>query len=187
MFARPKMNRRALLAAAFAVAALTPVLISGCGSDDDDGGNQLTFATGVGAGQEIPQPTGNPTANGNATLRVSDDGSTIFLDAVINGGAFTSAVTAAHIHIITNANGTGPVVFPLFNSSGGATFTIPGEIHASFTAADYPPGGIVGIGSFADAVALIRQGLSYINFHTTVNPSGEIRGNFNVHNQGGGS
>jgi hypothetical protein len=171
------MTRRTWIAAATA-AAFTPLLfLAGCGGDDND----LVFVVPMNAANEIPAPQGNPQATGTARVTVSEDGSTIIADITTTGN-FTSGVTAGHIHIITQPNGTGPVVFPLFNRANDGTWS--GHVVKSFSAADFPAGGFPGIPTFADAVNMIRAGNAYVNFHTELNPAGEIRGNLRVHPQG---
>ena len=41
---------------------------------------------------------------------------------------------------------------------------------------DLSPQPGLGIETFADAVAAIREGRTYVNVHTVANPGGEIRG-----------
>ncbi|MBW3625467.1 MAG: CHRD domain-containing protein [Armatimonadetes bacterium] len=179
MFVR-KMNRRTWLAAAVTMAALTPTLfLAGCGGDDDD--DDLILDAILSAANEIPAPQGNPQVTGTTVVTVSEDRSTITVD-VNTAGSFTSPVTGAHIHVITNANGTGPVIFPLFNATQQGNW--PGQLRRILTQADFTPAG--GVETFQQAIDQILNNNTYVNIHTQLNPAGEIRGNLRLrsHHQG---
>jgi hypothetical protein len=97
-------------------------------------------------------------------------------------------ITQAHIHV--GATGTnGPVIFFLctdLDNAGpeGAIVptcqdnTIDGvlEVNGSLTGGELIPRVDEGINDFADAVAAIRNGNTYVNVHTEQVPPGEIRG-----------
>lgn len=65
--------------------------------------------------------------------------------------------TMGHLHRVTNANGTGPVVFPFPN------LTSP----------------IIGTATFSSQAGMdsLKNGFYYANLHTVAYPGGEIRGN----------
>jgi hypothetical protein len=138
------------------------------------GGGDLVFNAAMNAANEIPAPSGNPQATGTAMVTVMEDGSSVALD-VTTTGEFTSNVTAAHIHIITQPNNTGPVVFGFFSAAADGAWT--GHVAKTFTAANFPAGGVAGIATYEDAIAMLRAGKGYVNIHTGTNGAGEIRGN----------
>jgi hypothetical protein len=116
-------------------------------------------------GQEVPPvATG---ATGKGTVVISADGSTITYLVTYTG--LSGAANAAHIH--TGAVGVnGGVILPL---TAGAS-----PMSGTLTSADFAASGSVT--TFAQAVAAIQAGTTYINIHTAANPGGEIRGQIGV-------
>ncbi len=111
--------------------------------------------------QEVPPVV--TAASGAATVVISADESTIWY--VVEYSGLSGALAAAHIH--TGAAGAnGGVILPLAASASPMVGTL--------TAADFTPSG--SITTFAEAVAAIRAGDTYINLHTAANPGGELRG-----------
>lgn len=111
--------------------------------------------------QEVPAVA--TAATGEATVVVSADDSTIWYIVTYSG--LSGALAAAHIH--TGAAGvSGGVILPLVASASPMVGTL--------TAADFAPSGA--ITTFAEAVAAIKAGNTYVNLHTGANPGGEIRG-----------
>jgi hypothetical protein len=104
-------------------------------------------------GQEVPAVS--TTASGASFISLSRDKTNLFLDAVTNG--LSTDANGAHIH--KGAKGiAGPVSINLTTALSGNAVR----------------GSVSGLGAgLADSIAM---GLSYINFHTTANPNGEIRG-----------
>jgi len=110
--------------------------------------------------QEVPAVAGSGT--GDATVVISADGSRITY-AVTYGG-LSGSVVAAHIH--TGAAGAnGGVILPLAQG--------PSPMVGTLGAPDFTPSG--SIATFADAVAAIRAGATYVNVHTAAYPAGEVR------------
>jgi hypothetical protein len=102
-------------------------------------------------------------ATGEATVVISPDDSTIWYRVEYSG--LTGAAVAAHIH--TGAVGVnGGVILPLTVSASPMVGTLTS---ANFTASG-------AVTTFAEAVAAIKAGTTYVNIHTAANPSGEIRG-----------
>ncbi|MEO8208591.1 MAG: CHRD domain-containing protein [Chloroflexota bacterium] len=102
-------------------------------------------------------------ATGEATVVVSSDEATIWY--VVEYSGLSGALVAAHIH--TGAVGAnGGVILPLAASASPMVGTL--------TAANFTPSGA--ITTFAEAIAAIKAGNTYVNLHTAANPSGEIRG-----------
>ncbi|HEY7514301.1 MAG TPA: CHRD domain-containing protein, partial [Vicinamibacteria bacterium] len=117
---------------------------------------------------EVPvRPT---AASGTAGFTI--DGDTVHFSVVVQN--FTS-ITQGHIH--SGAAGVnGPIRVFLFDTrNGGTTFNPTGIVNGvlaegSFTAAD-----VTGV-SFDQLLSEMRAGTAYANFHTTLYPGGEIRG-----------
>ena len=104
-------------------------------------------------------------ADGRASVGITDTAITV----TFNTTGLTGVILA-HIHI--GAVGiNGPVIFPLYSSADGP-FTSP--FTKTVSAADLLPA--PGAQTFAEAVAAIKAGQTYVNIHTTANPNGEIRG-----------
>jgi hypothetical protein len=102
-------------------------------------------------------------ATGEATVVISPDDSTIWY--VVDYSGLSGALAAAHIHTgVAGVNGG--VILPLASSASPMVGTL--------TAADFTASG--SITTFAEAVAAIKAGATYINLHTAANPGGEIRG-----------
>jgi len=111
--------------------------------------------------QENPPVTTSGTGSG--LVVISTDASTITYLVTYSG--LSGALAASHIH--TGAVGVnGGVILPL--AAG------PSPMTGTLTAADFTASGAVT--TFAEAVAAIRAGTTYINLHTAANPGGEIRG-----------
>lgn len=106
-------------------------------------------------------------ATGKGTVVISADGSTITYLVTYSG--LSSTANAAHIH--TGAVGVnGGVILPLVPG--------PSPISGTLTATNFTASGAVT--TFAQAVAAIQAGTTYINIHTAANPGGEIRGQIGV-------
>lgn len=119
------------------------------------------FGGSLSGAQEVPAVA--TSATGEATVVISPDDSTIWY--VVSYGGLSGALAAAHIH--TGAAGAnGGVILPLAASASPMVGTLTS---ASFTASG-------SVTTFAQAVAAIKAGATYVNLHTAANPGGEIRG-----------
>jgi hypothetical protein len=149
-----RKTRLALIAALVALIAI-PGAVSAVDPTQPAYGGPLTGA------QEVPAVV--TTATGQGTVAISADGSTITYLVTYSG--LSGTANAAHIH--TGAAGvSGGVILPLAVG--------PSPMSGTLTAANFTPSGSVT--TFAEAVAAIRAGATYINIHTAANPGGEIRG-----------
>jgi hypothetical protein len=167
------------------VLALSLVAV-GCGDDDDDidatppnidsGGNAdasnvdsggaTTFNVTLTTTDEAPIcASAAAAATGTATITISEDETMITADVTYSG--LSGAATAAHIH--SGAPGVaGPAIFPFTN--------LTSPISQTFTAADYPsPPPNEAPADFAAMVAAMKAGQTYINVHTDMCMTGEIR------------
>lgn len=119
--------------------------------------------------QEVP-PTGS-AATATAVLTYNSVAQDLLYSVVFQN--LTSPATASHIHF--GALGTkGPVIFP-FTSPGPPSAT-SGMFNGTLTAADFHPDAADGINTFAEAIAAIQAGDTYVNIHSSTFPAGEIRG-----------
>jgi hypothetical protein len=138
--------------------------VSACEDDDDPTGPEpaTEFTVTMTGLKERPNPV-SPAGNGTATFTLDDAETT--LSYTVTVASMTSTITAAHIHL-GNANVSGSVIVALTTPINGQTVT--GTI-TNQTA--------LGLGlSFPSLIALIRNGDTYVNVHTSNNPTGEIRG-----------
>ena len=119
------------------------------------------FTASLSGAQEVSPVTTSGT--GSATVVISADRSTITYLVTYSG--LSGAAVAAHIHTAA-AGANGPIILP---------FPSPASpISGSFTATDLTPAG--GVTTFAQAIAAIEGGTTYVNIHTAAHPGGEIRG-----------
>jgi CHRD domain len=140
----------------------------------DAGGAAVFHVTASQANETGPnEPCANAAAGAAATstVTVSADNSTVTVTNI----TFTSLSgkpVMAHLHF--GATGVaGPIVFGFQNlpSADSGTGTIPDQ---SFTDTNFtPPSGIT---DFADAVSKLKAGMFYMNLHTGMCGSGEVRG-----------
>lgn len=96
-------------------------------------------------------------------------------------------VTQAHIHFGQRNVAGGISVWLCSNLASPPTpagFSRPcpqsGTVTGTITASDVvgPAGQGIAAGELEELIAAIREGVAYVNVHTTMVPSGEIRGNF---------
>lgn len=113
----------------------------------------------TGAQEVLPVVT---AATGEATVVLAPDDSVIWY--VVTYSGLSGPAVAAHIH--AGAVGVnGGVILPLTVAASPMTGTL--------TAANFTPSGA--ITTYAEAVAAIKAGATYVNVHTAANPGGEIR------------
>jgi aldose sugar dehydrogenase len=116
-------------------------------------GTQPTlFVANLTGAQEVP-PTGS-SATGTATVLLSPDEQSARVQ--LNFSGLSSAQTTAHIHGPAMPGVTAPVLFPLPNGNFS-------DLFIALTPAD---------------VTNLKNGLLYINVHSSNFPNGEIRGQF---------
>ena len=125
----------------------------------------LFAATALSGGKERPTPVVS-TASGSATFELINS-TTVKYSLAVTG---ITGATMAHIHTAV-ADSAGPVAVTLFTSAtptGPLTGTLAS---GSFTSANIQQAGV----SLDSLLTLMRRGLTYVNVHTVLNPSGEIR------------
>ena len=128
------------------------------------------FSGTLSVDQEVPAPTvpEGYAGTGTASATIADDESSIDYEVTFEG--LTGPLMAAHIHY-GETGVAGGVMFPLGHAEGSFSGTLS---EADFTPVDGGPQ------TYAEALAAIRGGESYVNLHTEANASGELRGQLNV-------
>ncbi|AIZ63895.1 hypothetical protein PK28_09735 [Hymenobacter sp. DG25B] len=137
-----------------AVLLMGAVAFTGCKKDDDDDAAPSTtkLEATINGQQEVPAVTSAGSGNFTGTY----DKMSRVLTYTVTYQGFTPS--AGHIHAAAPGS-NGPVVVP-------------------FSSVTSPITGTATL-SEADAAELLK-GNFYVNFHTSANPSGEIRGNIMV-------
>jgi hypothetical protein len=164
------------------------VTIGGTAYAFTDGGSLRfrEFLTGLKEAPAIVSTTGT----GTFRAEINRDGTAI--DYVLTFKNLQSPATQAHIHIGHPQN-AGNIVLWLCDSATAPASPIAstplcgqsdpvdvrnGTVTGTLTEADVialTANGIAGPADFAEVVALIRAGLTYVNVHTATIPAGEIR------------
>jgi CHRD domain len=130
------------------------------------------FVAHLTGAQEVP-PT-NSTGTGTLDIRLVNNGTKLRFKLTSNGVA---QITQSHIHI--GAPGVvGPVTVFFFAQPPVPWGSVTGdnfEVSGVRTAADVHQAMNPSI-TFADLVAALRSGNSYVNIHSPTHPGGEIRG-----------
>jgi hypothetical protein len=129
----------------------------------------LTFTAQLSGSNEAP-PVAATGAGGDATVTLNL--TTRTGTYVVNCYNFPSGVSVSHIH----AGGpgvSGPVVV---NFSPPAPASNDFAFSGTFGASDVIARAPQGVNSWDDLVQAIMTGHAYVNVHSQVNPSGEIRG-----------
>jgi len=186
---KPSSKLSSVLAAALVTMIVTPVT-----ADPPNTAGQTTVTTELTGYQETPL-TINSAGSGEFTATIQDNGTAITYQLTYRD--LSSLVTQAHIHFGRPAI-TGMIVLFLCNTSGSPPNTVPipppcppapATVTGTLTAADViarPAQGIdPAAAGFAEMLNAIRAGAAYANVHTTVFPSGEIRGRLHSHGPGG--
>jgi hypothetical protein len=124
--------------------------------------------------------------------RISNDGTSIAYE--LSYANLEGAITQAHIHIGTHSQSGGISVFLCTNLGNGPAGTqacpaAPATIEGVIEADDVlgPAGQGVPVGSLADLLTAIRKGAAYVNVHTSLVPTGEIRANLDHRQHGNGN
>jgi hypothetical protein len=109
---------------------------------------------------EAPAVTTDGT--GSAFVIVNSAGNK--LSYVVTYRGLSGPVAASHIHLGA-AGVAGPIIIPLMPG--------PSPMIGTLYAANLTPAG--GVTNFAQALAAIRGGMTYVNLHTAAHPGGEVR------------
>jgi len=134
--------------------------------------------------QETPQ-TINSAASGEFSASIHEDGTAI--DYQLTYRDLSSSPTQSHIHFGRPGLTGGVVLFLCTNLAPPAGIpapqacpappaTITGTLTADNVIAGATQGIDAGASGFAEIVKAIRSDAAYANVHTTLHPSGEIRG-----------
>ena len=109
---------------------------------------------------EVPSVSGS----GSGSVIVIINATNTRIAYVVTYHKLSGPVVAAHIHFGASTV-SGPVILPL---KAGPTAMV-----GTLTAANLKTAG--GITTFAQAVAAIKAGHTYVNLHTAAHPGGELR------------
>jgi CHRD domain-containing protein/PEP-CTERM motif-containing protein len=120
-------------------------------------------------------PPNASTGTGMATFAYSSAADDLTYSVTFQN--LLSPATMAHIHFAPPGV-PGPIIFPLTNA--GPPAATSGTFGGMLTAADFKPDTADAITTFAQAIAAIEAGGTYINVHSTQFPAGEIRGQINL-------
>ena len=135
--------------------------------------------------QEVPMSLSSAgAAVFDAHIRDERSGPRIEWTLSYNDG-FTTPVQQAHIHFGQRHTNGGISIFLCTNLANGPQGTQlcppgPATISGEAAAADVigPAGQLIGPGEIEELVAAIRDGVAYVNIHTTQFGGGEVRGQF---------
>ena len=106
------------------------------------------------------------TGSGTAVLRLAAD--ELSATVAFSYSNLSSPVTSTHVHGPANAGQSAGILFDLD--------TVPRAADGTYLWTFVP----VGTKTVADIVAAIKGGHTYLNVHTSVNPTGEVLGFFNI-------
>ena len=141
----------------------------------------VALQTALSSEAEVPPVTTPTMATGTGLAVLNKDHSQIDY-AVSLTGPFTGDPQQAHIHAGL-PGASGPVIFFLCSSLPEAPVGVQpcplaagGNLSGALTEAALMQQLDAGVETFADAVATLLRGGTYINVHTPANGSGEIRG-----------
>jgi hypothetical protein len=151
----------------------------------DGAAHDSRFDTDLSGYEEVP--TLSTTGTGKFRARLRSEGTAIGYS--LSYAELESAVTQAHIHFGATALNGPIVVFLCSNLGNGPAGTqecppAPATITGTFDAGDVLAGAAaqgLEAGNFAELVAAIRAGATYVNVHSVERPGGEIRGQLDGH------
>ena len=167
------MKPRIFIFVVFAVAAL---MLAGLAIADPHGRN---FKASLDSYHETSLSL-STSGTGSFQARLNHDGDQLTYELQYSG-LEGGNVLFAHVHL-GQIGTTGGVMFFLCGGGGRpACPNPPATVTGTVTASDVigPSGQGVAPGEFQEAIGAMRDGAAYANVHTTVYPSGEIRGQIN--------
>lgn len=186
MTARSKLS---IAIAVFATLATASALADGNrkGNANGSGNNEdqaTTFTTRLIGYEETPLTINSP-GSGSFKATVNSDGTAI--NYTLSYTSLSSAITQSHIHFgrpaITGmivlflcTNLTPPDGVPLPQACPPGPATITGTLTAADVIARSAQNIGAGAAGFAEMIKAMRAGAAYANVHTTLFPTGEIRG-----------
>lgn len=139
-----------------------------------DNGARGRFAARLTGNEEAPSIL--TPARGLFEAKVSNDGASV--DYRLRYTGFATDVLAAHIHIGQVGVNGGVAVFLCGGGSAPACTAVSGDVMGTFVATDVlaiPAQGLEA-GNLAKVLKAIRDGVAYVNVHSTAFTGGEIRG-----------
>ena len=123
------------------------------------------------------------TGNGSFKATIQRGGGSIRYE--LRYADLEGSVTQAHIHFGAESQSGGISVFLCSNLGNGPAGTqacppAPARVRGTITPADVigPAAQGIGAGEFDELLQAIRAGVAYANVHSTLYPTGEIRGQF---------
>jgi hypothetical protein len=166
-----------------AAAAGTGVAVSDDGAAGSNIGNSLQVR--LSGYQEDPLAL-STTGAGEFRAQVSEDQQEISFE--LSYQDLEGSITQAHIHLGGRAQSGGVSVFLCTNLGNGPVGTqlcpaAPATVSGVLRPADVvgPAGQGIAAGEFAELIAAIRNGTTYVNVHTAKYPGGEIRAQLDHH------
>jgi hypothetical protein len=174
------LTRTGVLAAATAVGAVGALAATTVASAHDGDGDPYTVTARLSGYQEDPA-TISTTGAGSVRLRVDPGAQTIRY--TVRWANLEGTVTQSHIHFGGRHQSGGISAFLCSNLGNGPAgtqacpTTNPAEISGTLRAADVVgpvPQGITA-GEIDELLRAIAADTTYVNVHTTLYPSGEIR------------
>lgn len=140
----------------------------------------IQFSVDLSGANENP-PNASP---GNGSALIDIDTVTRLMTIDVTFADLLGTTTAAHIHCCVQPSGNGGVAtqvptfvgFPLGVSSGSYLYTFDMTQTSSYNPAFIVAHGGTADSAFADLLAAMLAGETYLNIHTAVFPGGEIRG-----------
>jgi hypothetical protein len=176
--------RRFALAAAISVVVAGAATASAALADDD-------ATTGNALHEQLTGYAETPLAlstTGGGQFRAQIDEAAQEISYELSYADLEAPVTQAHIHFGSVSQSGGISVFFCTNLGNGPAGTqacpaAPATISGIIRPADVigPGGQGIGAGEFAELIAAIRAGRTYVNVHTTKYPPGEIRAQLGHH------
>ncbi len=127
-----------------------------------------TFSAKLAGVNEVPPTLTLATGSATALLNGTQDTLTVLM--TYTPFELDAGTTMAHIHAGV-AGTTGAVIFPLA-TTGPVANPLVKVLHAADL---MPTDGGVPVATFAEAITAIQAGKTYVNIHTSTNPTGAIR------------
>jgi hypothetical protein len=174
-------TRTRLLAATIAIGAAVAITTAGSAAMaySSSGHLQNTLRERLSSYAETPVAL-STAGSGQFRVQINEQKQEITYELSYTG--LEGTVTQSHIHFGSAAQSGGISVFLCSNLGNGPAGTqacpaAPGTVTGTLTPASVigPAGQGIAAGEFAELVAAIRAGSTYVNVHSTLFPAGEIR------------